>query len=359
MLCPLSVLLPCLLAPQSVDPGKNPIELDRTGIAWAASFEAALARADAERRLLLILPDNYAPTEDGSFGFEMFRVASACDERVARLIQRRFVPYYTNLFEHTAAYDTNAFEFVVSEKKQLGKEETSFAGGLPILVMTPSGKLVADFPSAVPADEVLARLLKALEKNGKYNALSRAEKDEEDGLERARLQLALLEYDKARSELKKDTRDEALLLLARIAREEGDWKAHERTLASVTPAHAAEAALEEAWRHFSRGSFEAAAQELATVPEANPGRDEAAYLSGLVSFHAGRKDEAIATWQDLVRSRPLGPWAYRADWASCCAQRGEPSEWKDGLPPRVQPLLGHGEYQGIPNPDLARRDGRN
>src|SRR5262245_33953718 len=94
-------------ASQDLRPGVNPITLDRTGIEWAESFDAAMTRAktEGEKRLLFIVADNDSPTENGALGVETFRAGPLCDERIAGLIARRFVPFYLNTFTLTAAYD--------------------------------------------------------------------------------------------------------------------------------------------------------------------------------------------------------------------------------------------------------------
>src|SRR5262245_16247976 len=78
----------------NVSKGKNPVELDRTGVPWAKSFQEALERARAEGRLLFVVPDNGAPSDDGSWTHECFRAGPLSDERVASLLQVRFVPFY-------------------------------------------------------------------------------------------------------------------------------------------------------------------------------------------------------------------------------------------------------------------------
>ena len=111
------------------DPGKNPIELDRTGIDWELDFEAARAHAKEQRRLLMILADNYQPTDDGTFGFEAFRLRYFCDARVRGLLDRRFVACYFNTFEHTAAHDAAALEFVVRESQRSARASRPSTAG--------------------------------------------------------------------------------------------------------------------------------------------------------------------------------------------------------------------------------------
>lgn len=337
----------------SVPAGKNPAELDRTGIPWCRSFDEALERAKNERRLLFLMPDNFAPTENGEWSQEIFRVGPLCDERIAALIRLRFVPFYFNTFEPTAAYDERATAFVVRVKKEFGKEEQHFDGGMPLLVMTAGGDLVGELKPYSSCDDVLAQLLRILEKNAAHAAPSAAEKANADTLERARVLLALQELDKAERLLKKETAPEALVLRARMARYDGNWKKHEKCLAELVGDELADdGAVERAHALCHEREFAAASEALAAVGDASERYDEARYLEGVALFRSGERERALAVWKGLVEGRPLGPWVYRADWAYVNALTGEGGAGgaAGGSGPS---LLGHGSYAGPRNPDLG------
>lgn len=331
--------------------GKNPIEFDRTGVRWAHSFQEALERARAEKHLLFLMPDNWAPTENGSLGLECFRAGALCDERIRALIDVRFVPFYFNCFEETAAFDQQALDFVVPEKKEFGKENQSFAGGIPVLLMTPQGKLVGEVGTYMSSDVVLAELQRALKKNASFDAPSKAEKAAREPFERGRFLLARGDLEGAESFLRKDAGAEALVLRARIARLSRDWKKHKKLVAEMkAPEVEDDAAVERARALLEEGQFAKAAAELHGVADSSERVDEARYLEGIAHLGAKDRDAALAIWKALVEGRPQGPWIYRADWAYAnVLSNPGPSPGMDGSCPS---LLGRESYAGPRNPDL-------
>ncbi len=363
-----SILLSFLApAPQSVhsagagSKGKNPAELDRTGVPWSGSFRAALERARSERRLLFLMPDNFAPTENGAWSFECFRAGPLCDERVAGLLQHCFVPFYFNTFEETAAYDEQAKAFVVRVKKEFGKQEQTFAGGIPLLVMTSEGELAGELGPYMTADDVLAQLLRILEKNEAYDKPSEAEKAVQDPLVRGRLLLARADLEKAESLLKKEKSSEALLLRVKIARFGGDWKKHSKLLDDLQETELGDDYLvERAWNYLADGEIERAAKAASMVGAAAVRSDEARYLEGVARFRISRRDddakfrgEALEIWKTLVQSRPQGPWIYRADWAYVNALTGDAGAISGSYDGACPSLLGREFYVGPKNPDLG------
>src|SRR5262249_27904114 len=120
--------------------------------------------------------------------------------------------------------------FVVKVKKEFGKEEQNFAGGMPLLLMTPKGELVGELSPYMSYDDVLAQLLKTLKKNAAFDAASAEEKAAQDPLERARYLVARQDLDGAEALLKKEKSPEALLLRAKVARFQRDWKKHGKLL---------------------------------------------------------------------------------------------------------------------------------
>ena len=77
-------------------------------------------------------------------------------------------------------------------------------------------------------EQFLDALHKILRKNGKYAAPSSAEKEIGDPLEEARLLLDLGDVRGAKKRLHRQSSAEACLILARIARRELDWRAHQK-----------------------------------------------------------------------------------------------------------------------------------
>jgi tetratricopeptide (TPR) repeat protein len=304
----------------ALDPGVNPVQLDRTGIQWVTEFSVAESQARENHRLLLVLADNFAPTHDGSFGFEGFRAGALSDPRVRRLINQRFIPTYLNVFSETAAFDRRGFEFVTRVKKELAKEEQTFQGGMPVLFMAPTGRLLEEIKSSYSADQTLEAMLKVLKKNPKYNSLSESEKNL-TALEEAHLKWSLQDYRGAKKALKEEKGETAQLLLAKMAREEGDFKGMMKSLRSIKSAELQdERAMEQAYQYWQGKDYRRLARHLEPFPEDSDRIDEARYFHGMALYHDGKKDEALALWQQLVQHHEPSPWIYRADWAYVSAK---------------------------------------
>ncbi len=334
--------------------GKNPSELDRTGVPWCGSFEEALERARGERRLLFLMPDNFAPSEDGEWTHEVFRAGPLSDERISGLLRQRFVCFYFNTFQETAAYDEQAKAFVAREKKEFGKEEQVFPGGMPLLLMTPEGELAGEVSPYTSCDEVLMELSRVLKKNAAYNGPSEAEKASKEPLERARQLAVLQELAAAESLLRKEKSPEALLLRLRIARLSGEWKKHKKLVADLDGEGLAhDAALERAHGLCHEKEFAEAAEVLAAAGDASERSDEARYLEGVALFRSGKRDQALAAWKALIESRPQGPWIYRADWAYVNVLSGDAGAISGSYDGACPSLLGREFYVGPKNPDLG------
>lgn len=339
---------------ESVSKGKNPAELDRTGVAWTKTFQEALERANGEHRLLFLMPDNFAPTENGAFAHECFRAGPLSDERIAGLLQLRFVPFYFNVYEGAAAYDEQAKAFVARVKKEFGKEEQSFSGGTPILFMTPKGELVGEVGPYMACDDVLAQMLKVLKKNDAYDAPSDVEKTTKDPLVRAQQLLARQDLKQAESLLAKEKSPAALLLRLKVARLSGDWKKHAKLLADLRGDGIEDhAALERALGLCHEQEFAKAVKVLAGVGDGDERHDEARYLEGVALFRAGQRDQALGVWKTLIEGRPQGPWIYRADWAYVNVLSGDAGASSGSNGGRCPSLLGREFYAGPRNPDLG------
>ncbi len=334
--------------------GKHPAALDRTGVPWAEGFPQALERARAEERLLFLMPDSCGPSENGGWTQECFRAGPLSDERIAGLLQVRFVPCYFNTFEGTAAFDAQGLEFVARVRPEFAKEEQSFVGGMPLLVMTPAGELAGEVSPYMPADEVLGELLRFLKKNPAFDKPSAAEKSVTEPLEKARLAFARQDVDGAEALLKMETSPAAVRLRAKLARLSGDWKKQEKLLKDLEKAGLEEdAALERAFFLCHEQEFEEALEVLAAVGEAGERGDEARYLRGVALFRAERRDEALATWKALIQGRPQGPWIYRADWAYVNVLSGDAGAISGSYDGPCPSLLGRAFYVGPKNPDLG------
>jgi hypothetical protein len=338
-----------------VDP--NPAAQDRSGVRWVLGFDAALTRAKRERRILFLVPNTWFGKSDGDFGpgLESFRVGVLCDERIRRLLNRRFVPHYCNVGGGAPGFDAAALKFIVKVKKVFGKETQVFTGGSPMLFMAPNGKLLGEVRSSATADQVLDKMQKLLAKNRAYAARSKVEKGLK-GVDRAELYLDLRDFKRAKQALKGDKTAAAQLALARVAREEGKWKVHARALQSISaPELQAMVRLETAYRHLSNGNYKAAVKALKGFPADHAGATEARYVRGLAQRHAGDEVAALATWKALVEAGKQDAWVYRADWAYCEVKLGPREKWAYGADQKWPSLLGRKSYLGPSNPDLRQK----
>ena len=349
------------LRPALQGAGKNPVELDRTGVPWAKSFEEALERARGEVRLLFVMPDNGAPSDSGSWSHECFRAGPLSDERIAALLQARFVPFYFNTFRETPAFDERALAFVVRVNEEFGKEEQSFDGGMPVLFMAREGELVGEVGPYMSCDEVLTQMLRILKKNSRFDAPSAAEKAVTEPLERARHLFARQDLDGAESVLKKLSSSEALVLRAKVARLAREWKRHAKLLDELQKAGLEDDHMvERAWNCLADGEVERACKAAGKVGASGARSDEARYLEGVAYFRLGRREKggswnerALGIWKTLIQTRPQGPWIYRADWAYVNALSGDAGAISGDYDGACPSLLGRAFYAGPKNPDLG------
>lgn len=100
----------------------------------------------------------------------MLRAGPFSDERIVRLANRRFVPFYFDLSNRGVAGDPAARKFVVKERKRLGGRSVPTP---PVLFMSPDGEVpragrqllqvVKDLLVLIVAESVLTR-----EEQGEY-----------------------------------------------------------------------------------------------------------------------------------------------------------------------------------------------
>lgn len=282
----------------------------------------------------------------------MLRAGPFSDERVIRLINRRFVALYFDLDRNGALADNAARDFVLKIKPELGNSAVSTP---PVLVLTPDGESFGEIDNYATEEQMLSSLHDVLAKHVEWNQPS----DEEQRvtkagtpIERANLLIDLGEVDAARKLLATETEPAAAALLAHCCRLAKDWNALEQALPLIKGREFEDdARVEEAWRRYAARDFAAAKKLLADFPKESERRTEARYLAGLASWHAGKKDEALATWKSTIESCSQDPWIYRADWAYTQAKEGA-SKGSFSTAGAKSSLLGRIGYMGRRNPDL-------
>jgi hypothetical protein len=283
----------------------------------------------------------------------VLRAGPFSDERVVRLINRRFVPLAFDLQPIAPLADRDARVFVGKARKDLlsGSVHTP-----PVMIVTPGGKVLAEIDNYSTEEQMLAALRDVLSKHPEWNRVSEEEQRVTSG--GSRIEQAIFLFDTGREAgacqvLAKDPGEEAALLLAHFARLTKDWDAMETALVRVTNEKLRNAVLvERAWRLFARKEFAAIERSLATVPKVSDRYSEARYLLGLALFHQGRTEDAIAAWKATIAACPQDRWIYRADWAVTQLLDGDRRDFST-IDARSSPL-GRIGYMGRRNPDLEK-----
>lgn len=229
-----------------------------------------------------------------------------------RLLNRRFVPFYFDMFGGFAS-DRDAARVVAKAKPAL-------AGGSmgvnPVLFLTPDGKVVFETDVRVSAAQLLAILKRVLRAHPEYARPDPSEKDAAL-MERAEVLIDLGEYAAARKLLASLDTDEARYLAGHAARLEGqhdDMKAlfaklHKKALSDDVQVELAQAAL-------AGRKFKEVARLAAPIEKGSRRYTEARYLLGLAQYHGGDANAARKTWKAAIEeSKRQDPWIYRMDWA--------------------------------------------
>ncbi len=289
----------------------------------------------------------------------MLRAGPFSDERVIRLINRRFVPLYFDLSDRGVMADRDARKFVVRANKRLGGQ------GVPtpnLMIMTPKGKVVGEVSNYGTTRQILKGLLRALDKNRDYDQPSELEKNHTDDLMAAQIKIDLLDHEGATRILKglaankkapAEVHDHANYLLGRLSRMDRDWKAMAGSLKKVKSKDLADdARMEQAYRFWYEEEYEQLRDHLAQFPKGSNRFTEASYHLGLAHYHLGAKKQARKTWSRCIKSCSQDPWIYRADWAyTQSKQKGNPRAFSSSG--KRSSLLNRIGYMGRGNPDLS------
>lgn len=281
------------------------------------------------------------------------RAGPFSDQRVVRLANRRFIPFYFDLSPRGAAGDADATKFVVSKRKELGGRSVPTP---PVLFMSSGGDVLGEVSNYASSEEVLAAMLKMLEEHPEFNEPTEAERAIDDPIARAELLIDLCRYDDAAAALADQENDEAHLLQCYLARLRLDWESLKKHAAEVDdPDLADDVRMERAYAMWAAGEFEALLEHLSKFPQESNRYTEASYYTGLAQYHLGDPEEATRTWGRTITSCAQDPWIYRADWAYSDLQRkGGGRSFSTGGK-RVS-LLNRIGYMGRGgNPDLKNR----
>jgi len=283
----------------------------------------------------------------------VLRAGPFSDQRVIRLLNRRFVPFYFDLSDRGFAGDPDARRFVTKARSDLAGSAVATP---PLLVMTPDGQVVGETSNYAATKVVLKTLLRALKEHPGYAKPGPGE-GEQGPVARARVLIDIQDLGGARRALARAKGDEAALLRGHVARLQGRLRAMERHLARVDdPDLADDARMERAHALWQRGRFAELAAHLEGFPEESERYTEARYHEGLAWYHRGDREKARAIWKATIEARPEDPWVYRMDWAFVESQQSRrPASFSSAR--KSASLLGRIGYMGGPHPDLAPRQG--
>lgn len=277
----------------------------------------------------------------------MLRAGPFSDERIVRLANRSFVPFYFDLNPTAVAGDAKALAFVTAKRQELAGRSVPTP---PVLFMNAEGDVLGEVSNYGSEDDVLSAMLEVLEKHPEYRHTPK-DGDSLTAVEKAEWLLDLHDYDGAKAELKEVTSPQALYLRGHLARLERDWDAMERAFTAITAKDLADdVRMERAYRSWLTRDFAQLEKQLADFPEKSSRYTEACYFVGLAHFHQDRKDRATEVWKSTIQKCAQDPWIYRSDWAYYNCKAPKKRRFVGGGDKNS--LLGRHGYMGRRNPDL-------
>jgi tetratricopeptide (TPR) repeat protein len=272
----------------------------------------------------------------------VLRAGPFSDERVVRLANRRFVPFYFDLDTRGAAGDADARKFVVAARKDL---KGSAVATPPVLFMTADGDVVGEVDNYASTEAILKKMHAVLDKCPDY---AKPAKDEREDDPDAAFDLGL--YERAAELFAKAGNAYGV---GRAARMLAKWDDMEKAFATVKDAALADdVTVERAYRLWVDRSFEELRDALKDVPATSNRYTEARYYLGLAYFHLDAKVDALKVWKETIKACSQDPWIYRADWAYCDVKDGGKGSYSSADP--GSSCLGRIGYMGRRNPDLKR-----
>jgi hypothetical protein len=271
------------------------------------------------------------------------RAGPLSDERVRRLLNRRFVPFYFDIFGGHAG-DADARAVITRQRPELARNPV---GVNPILFLLPDGEIVAEISAGeATRAALLDKLEQVLRDHPDRAAPAPGEAAIDDPIARAELCIDLRHDDEADRLLATVAAPRAHYLRGRLARFRGDFAAMRAQFAKAESADLADdVRMETAYALWDARDYGALAEHLAEFPRDSSRFTEARYYEGLALYHSGRTQAARARWKATIEACPQDPWVYRMDWAwaDTAADFGAPS-----------PLRRIGYLGAYRNPDVFR-----
>ncbi len=334
-------------------------------IAYVRPYATAVAQARRDGRILIVRPFPVGGVLDGSRDgrwcplADYMRAVTLSDETVVTLINRRFVFTYFSLVDWSELSDPDAKHAIVAVAPELGAKVRPTP---PTFFFSPEGKVLATLDT-LEAPAAFLRLAKSLlAEHPEYDRPSadeatlaaKSKVDPRSRLDLARLRLELADVAEARTILESllatghgDVRADALHLLGRVSRVEGDAERAERYFAEIDRLPekvrrplALDIRMERAHLAALRGEW-ARSLEAWSAIEADVSSfarlDELLYAKGLSYYRLGRRRDANHTWVRILEELPEGRYYQRARLAAMGPTYSPPSP--DLALPGASPVL--------------------
>lgn len=275
-----------------------------------------------------------------------------CDERVAGLVRRRFVPVFIDCDETGFAYDKDAADFVFPKYDPVKKTGKMTRAWSDVLFMTAGGDILARVHRFASSDTVLVAIANLRKDHPELDEPNAGENEAPSKLERARIQIELQNLEAAKKLLADEDTDDAHYLLGRLARLDGDWATMDLEFARVKgDRFIDDLTLEKAHRFWFDRDYEKLRDQLVDFPKKARRYHESLYFLGLTYFHLEEKERALEIWKILINDLPKDRWTYKADWAYTHVVEPLKLPFKDQRDGTPVSLLGKAGYLQS-NPDL-------
>lgn len=333
---------------------QHPLEEVPAGFQWTYTLEQARQVAENEGKIIMLVPAAYRSRSDNpvlSPATESLRAGPLADQRVIRLIRRRFVPCYFETKPQGALYDKQATELAM-----LVSPELRFAAVMPtppLMFVTPEGKSLATANVFCTADELYAVLVRVVGENEPWSSLSDDELLLPGTVDQARVLHELGQSGQALKMLGDDPSSAASFLRGVIAREEGDWAGMKRAFSRVTDdAWLNEMKMQELYRHWTAGNWRGIKSVAADIDPDWPRYQEALYYQGLACHYTDTTSETMRLWKESIEANPATVWSLRMDWTRSILKHGVGTPVLPGH--RTDSLLGRSYLSPHGNVDLMR-----
>ncbi len=309
--------------PSAIALAQNPLNQFPLGFEFADTLDEATARGEGERRVVLLVPSALRGGRNGNDigpATEAFRAGPLVDNRIARLISRRFVAYGFDMDKRGSRYDEEAAQIAISICPDL--QFPSVMPASPLLMVTPQGKELGQIDMFCTGDALLEALTKVVNENDAYREL-RPDEQALDDIQRAEVYYDLRQFDHCIEQLEGLKTSQAYYLRGAIAREQGEWAEMKAAFKMVTDEdRKMDIQMQEVRRYWTIGNYEGIKALVGGLDRRFPHYQEALYYGGLALFHTDQREEALKTWEEGVLADPETAWALRLDWTRAMAKSG-------------------------------------